>query len=130
MLAADYPFLDLMWSMFVFFIWISWIFLVFRVLGDVFRRHDLSGGGKVLWSILIIALPFLGVFAYVISQGKQMAERDATRAQAAQSEFNDYIRTQAGGSAGEIEKAKQLLDSGAISDAEFQQLKAKALASA
>jgi hypothetical protein len=127
--AADYPFLDLLWTMFIFFIWVCWIFLVFRVLADVFRRHDMSGFGKVVWTILIILVPFLGVFIYVISQGKQMAERDARQAQAAQSEFDDYVRSVGGGdSAGQIEKAKQLLDSGAITDAEFQQIKAKALA--
>jgi predicted PurR-regulated permease PerM len=127
--AADYPFLDLLWTMFIFFIWIAWIFLVFRVIADVFRRHDVSGGGKVAWSILIILVPFLGVFVYVISQGKQMAERDARQAQAAQSQFDDYVRSVGGGdSVAQIEKAKQLLDSGTISEAEFQQIKAKALA--
>jgi hypothetical protein len=127
--AADYPFLDLLWTMVIFFIWISWIFLVFRVIADVFRRHDVSGVGKVAWTILVILLPFLGVFAYVISQGKQMAERDANQTQAAQSQFDDYVRSVGGGdSVAQIEKAKQLLDSGAISEAEFQQIKAKALA--
>jgi hypothetical protein len=126
--AADYPFLDLLWTMFIFFIWIAWIFLVFRVLADLFRRHDVSGFGKVAWTILVIVLPFLGVFVYVITQGRHMAERDAQQARAAQSEFDDYVRSVGGGGADQIEKAKKLLDSGAITDAEFQQLKAKALA--
>ena len=128
MLAADYPFLDVLWTMFVFFAWVIWFFLIIRIFSDVFRRHDLSGWGKVGWSILVIILPFLGVFAYLIMNSKGMADRDMGQAQAAQAQFDDYVRTTAAGSAGEIDKAKQLLDSGAITQAEFEKLKAKALA--
>jgi hypothetical protein len=127
-LAADYPFLDVLWTMFIFFFWVAWIFLLFRIIADVFRRHDIGGGSKALWTIFIIFLPFLGVLVYLISQGHHMAERDLAQAQAAQSQFDDYVRQTAGGSASEIAKAKELLDSGAITQAEFDQIKQRALA--
>ncbi len=130
MLAASYPFLDVMWTMFVFFLWVLWFILLFRVFGDIFRRHDLSGGGKTLWIIFTIILPFLGVFIYIISQGDDMAKRDLERAQAQRAQFDDYVRETAegGGAAAEIGKAKTLLDSGAITQAEFDAIKQKALA--
>jgi len=130
MLAADYPFLDVFWTIFVFFIWVAWFMLLFRVFGDIFRRHDISGGMKVLWLILVILLPFLGVFIYLISQGQAMAHRDVERTQAAQQGFDSYVQSVAssGGAAAEIDKAKQLLDTGAISQSEFDAIKAKALA--
>ena len=129
MVAADYPFLDLMWTMLIFFLWIAWFMILFRVIGDIFRRHDLSGGGKTIWLIFVILLPFLGTFVYLITQGGKMTERDVKNMQKAQGEFDDYVKSVAssGGAAGEIEKAKSLLDSGAITQAEFDSLKAKAL---
>src|SRR4051812_1221665 len=112
-----------MWSMLVFFLWVLWFILLFRVFGDIFRRHDLSGGGKAGWLIFTILLPFLGVFVYIITQGDAMAKRDLERAQAQRSQFDDYVRETAGGGGGgaaaEIEKAKSLLDTGAITQAEF-----------
>jgi Short C-terminal domain/Phospholipase_D-nuclease N-terminal len=128
LIGSDYPFLDVMWTMLVFFAWVIWFFLLFRVFGDIFRRHDLSGWGKVGWTIVVIILPFIGVFAYMLMNSTGIAERDSTQAQKAQSQMDDYIRTTAGGSAAEIEKAKQLLDSGAITQAEYDQIKAQALA--
>jgi hypothetical protein len=127
-LAADYPFLDVFWTMLVFFAWVIWFFIVIKMLTDVFRRHDLSGIGKVGWTLFVIFLPFIGVFTYLLTQSQGMAERDLAHAQAAKSEMDAYIRTTAGGSAAEIERAKQLLDGGAISQGEFDQIKAKALA--
>jgi hypothetical protein len=128
-LAADYPFLDVMWTMFAFFLWVLWFWLLFTVFGDIFRRHDLSGGGKALWIIFTILLPFLGVFVYLISQGQSMTKRNVEQAQAQRQQFDDYVReTAGGGAAAEIEKAKTLLDSGAISQAEYDAIKAKALA--
>ena len=131
MLAADYPFLDVIWTMFIFFLWIIWFWLLFTVFVDVFRRRDIGGGTKALWLIFVIILPFLGVFIYIISQNNGMTERNLERAQAQKAQFDEYVKSTAGGgSAAEIETAKKLLDSGAISQAEFDQLKAKALGTA
>jgi hypothetical protein len=129
-LAADYPFLEVLWTMLVFFLWVSWFVLLFRVVGDVFRRHDISGGKKTLWLIFLVFVPFIGVFAYLITNADDMARRQAQEVQAAQSQFDDYVQSVAaqGGSAAEIEKAKQLLDSGAITQAEFEAIKSRALA--
>ena len=129
-LAADYPFLDILWSMLVFFAWVIWFWLLIIVFSDLFSRHDISGWGKAGWIVLLVFLPYLGVFIYLIAQGQHMAERRAKDSQAAQAQFDDYVQNVAAsaGPAGEIDKAKQLLDSGAITQAEFDALKAKALA--
>ena len=126
--AADYPFLDVFWTMLVFFFWVIWIWILITVLIDLFRRHDISGWGKAAWSIFVIFLPFLGCFVYLITQGRHIAERNVQDAQAAQAQLDSHIKSVAGGSADQIAKAKELLDSGAISQAEYDQLKAKALA--
>ena len=130
MLASSYPFLDVFWTMMVFFLWLAWLMILFRILADIFRRHDVSGWGKAAWIVFVIVLPFLGVLIYLIANGDGMAKRDMERSQAAQTEFDDYVKTVAdtGGPAAEIDKAKQLLDSGAITQAEFDAIKAKALA--
>ena len=130
MIAADYPLLDVLWTMLVFFVWVAWFMLLFRVIGDVFRRHDIGGGAKVLWLIFVIALPFLGVFIYLIAENEGMVERNMRQVEAHQQATDAYIQSVAGsgGAAAEIEKAKQLLDSGAITQAEFDALKQKALA--
>ena len=129
MLAA-YTFGDVMWTMLVFFCWILFFWLLFGVFADLFSRHDVSGWGKAGWVILVIILPFLGIFIYLISQGKGMGERAQQRAQAQQSEVDSYVRSVAASSSPteEIAKGKDLLESGAITQAEFDQLKAKALA--
>ena len=132
MVASSYPFLDVMWTMFVFFIWIAWFMLLFRIIGDIFSRHDIGGGGKTLWCLFVLLLPFLGVFVYIIAESKGMNERALERAHANQQQFDQYVRETAsgGGAAAEIEQAKGLLDSGAITQPEFETIKAKALASA
>jgi len=128
-LAADYPFLDLLWTMFLFFLFIIWIWILITVFADIFRRRDASGFTKVLWIIFVILLPYLGVFIYLIANHDGMAERNVKQVQAQQAQMDDYVRSVAGGgAAAEIEKAKALLDSGAISQAEFDSIKAKALA--
>jgi hypothetical protein len=129
-LAADYPFLDIFWTMLIFFCWVIWVWMVITVFIDVFRRDDFSGWAKAAWSVLIIVLPFLGVFGYLITQGGGMAERKAADMQAGQAAIDDRIRSVAatGGATDEIARAKALLDSGAIDQAEFEQLKRKALA--
>jgi hypothetical protein len=130
MIAASYPFLDLIWTMVIFFIWVMWFMLLFRIWGDIFSRSDLSGLGKTGWLLFTILLPFLGVFIYVITQNDGMNQRALDRARAQRSQMDDYVRSTAGagGAAAEIESAKQLLDSGAISQSEFDALKQKALA--
>jgi hypothetical protein len=129
MLAA-YTFGQAMWTMFVFFMWILWFWLLFTVFADLFRRHDVSGWGKALWVIFVIILPFLGVFIYLIAEGKGMGERNVKQAQQAQAQMDSYVRSVAstGGAADQISQAKSLLDAGTITQAEFDQLKAKALA--
>ena len=130
-LLADYTFLDVFWSMLVFFIWVLWFILLFRVIIDIFSRHDIGGGGKVLWILFVILLPFLGVFVYLIANNDGMTQRTIAKAQAQQQQMDEYVRATAGsggGAAAEIDKAKQLLDGGAISQAEFDAIKAKALA--
>ena len=127
--AADYPFLDVFWTMLVFFFWVIWIWILVTVLIDLFRRHDLSGWGKAAWALFVIVLPYLGVFVYLISQGKGMAERRSDEIRASQASFDDYVRDVAATDpSAQIAKAKELLDSGAIDQAEFDQLKSKALA--
>ena len=122
--AAEYPFLNIFWSMILFFTWIIWIWMMVVILSDVFRRRDMSGWGKAAWVVFLIMLPFLGALIYLISNHDEMAERNLKQAQSSRAEFDDYVKTVAastgGGSAGEIEKAKALLDSGAINQAEFE----------
>jgi hypothetical protein len=130
LLAADYPFLDVLWTMIIFFAWVIWFWLIIRTLMDVFRRKDIGGGKKTLWTLFIIFTPFLGVFVYLIVNAHGMADRDIAQVQQQQSQFDDYVRTTAGGgAAAEIERAKGLLDSGAITQAEFDAIKTKALGS-
>ena len=129
MLAASYPFLDVLWSMVIFFMFFIWIMILFKVFADLFRRRDIGGGMKTIWFIFVILLPFLGVFIYLIAEGHKMADRDAEQMQAVRAQQDDYIKSVAGSSpADQVAQAKQLLDSGAITQAEFDSLKQKALA--
>jgi Short C-terminal domain len=131
LLAASYPFLDVFWTLMVFFLWVLWLWILFTVFADIFRRHDLSGWGKAGWIIFTIVLPYLGVFIYLITQSKGMTERNLEQARAQRAQFDDYVRSTAGsggGPAAEIDRAKALLDSGAIDHAEFEAIKRKALA--
>ena len=128
-LAADYPFLDVMWTMFIFFIWVLWFTLLFRIWGDILSRSDLSGVGKTAWLLFTLLVPFLGVFVYVITQNDGMTQRALDRARAEQRHQDEYIQSVAGSSpTDQVAQAKQLLDSGAITQAEFDGLKAAALA--
>jgi putative oligomerization/nucleic acid binding protein/phospholipase D-like protein len=130
-IATSYPFLDILWTTLIFFAWVIFIWIAITVLIDVFRRHDLSGWGKAAWTIFIVILPWIGVLVYLIVNHGGMTERRLKEAQAQRAQFDDYVRTTAGsggGAASEIEKAKQLLDSGAITQAEFDAIKTKALA--
>jgi hypothetical protein len=126
--ASDYPLLDVFWTILIFFSWVIWFWIVITVFADLFRRHDISGWGKAAWVVFVIVLPFLGVLIYLIAQHDGMRERSTKDAQAQQQAFDQYVRDTAGGSAAEIAQAKELLDSGAITQAEFDAIKAKALA--
>ena len=130
MLAADYPFLDVLWTMFIFFLFVIWIWILITVFADVFRRKDIGGGMKAIWIIFVIVLPYLGVLVYLIANHDGMADRNIAQMQKQQQATDAYIQSVAGsgGAAAEIEKAKGLLDSGAITQAEFDAIKQKALA--
>jgi hypothetical protein len=129
-IAADYPFLDILWTMIIFFTWVVWIWIMIVILTDVFRRRDISGWVKGAWVVFLIILPFLGALVYLIAQHDGMSQRQADAARGQKAEMDEYVRSVAGsgGAAAEIDKAKQLLDSGAINQTEFDALKAKALA--
>jgi hypothetical protein len=129
-IATSYPFLDILWSTLIFFAWVIFIWIAVTVLIDVFRRHDMSGFAKAAWVIFVVVIPWIGVLVYLIAYHDGMNERRAKENQAAQKQFDDYVTSRAGaaGPAHEIEKAKQLLDSGAITQAEFDAIKTKALA--
>jgi hypothetical protein len=127
-LAADYPLLNIFLSMLYFFLFVIWIFLVFSVLVDVFRSRDLGGLSKALWVIFIIALPLLGVLAYLLIRGGSMHERAAEAAAAQDAAMKSYIQNAAGSSAAdELTKLAQLRDSGVISAPEFEAQKARLL---
>jgi Short C-terminal domain/Phospholipase_D-nuclease N-terminal len=128
LIAADYPFLDVLWTMILFFCWVAWIWIAITVFMDIFRRHDIGGWAKAAWVVFVIVLPFLGVLVYLIAQHDGMRERSVQQAQSQQHAFDQYVRDTAGGSAAEIAQAKELLDSGAITQEEFEKIKTKALA--
>ena len=131
--AADYPFLNIFATMIIFFAWVIWIWMLIVILSDVFRRRDMSGWGKAAWTVFLIVVPFVAVLIYLIANHDGMAERNVKQQEVAQAQFDDYVKTVAakdgvGGPAAEIEKAKGLLDGGSIDQAEFDAIKARALA--
>ena len=127
--AASYPFLNILWDILIIFAWVIFIWIAITVLIDVFRRHDISGWAKAAWVVFVVILPWIGVLVYLIVNHNGMNERSAREARTQQAQFDEYVRqaTGSGGAASDIEKAKQLLDSGAITQQEFEALKAKAL---
>jgi hypothetical protein len=134
-LAADYPFLDIFWTMIIFFFWVMWFWCLIVVLGDVFRRGDIGGWSKAAWTLFMIIIPLAGVLAYLVFHGKGMGERRASEYAAMQRQMDDHIRSvaangggEAPGAAAEISRAKKLLDSGVIDASEYDTLKRKALA--
>lgn len=132
MLAYDYPLLGAFWTFLWFFLWILWFFLLFRIIVDIFRDHSMSGWAKAAWLIFIIILPFLGVFVYLIARGGSMAKRDMDQAKSQEQAFRSYVQEAAGssggGTASELSRLADLKERGVITDAEFQQQKAKLLA--
>ena len=130
--ASSYPFLNVLWDILIVFAWILFIWIAIVVFGDIFRRRDMSGWGKAAWVVLIVILPWVGVLIYLIVNHDGMAERSEKQSRAAQAQFDQYVREAAGkgGPASEIQTAKQLLDSGTITQAEFEAIKARAVGSA
>jgi len=130
-LAYTYPLLGAFWTMLWFFLFIIWIIILFRVIVDIFRSRDMGGWGKALWLIFVIILPFLGVIIYLIARGKEMGERDMQEAQARDQQFRAYVQDAASGqgtsSADELAKLADLRDRGVITEADFEQQKAKIL---
>jgi hypothetical protein len=127
---ANYTFGDVMWSFLVFFAWVIWFWLLITVFGDLFRRHDVSGWGKAGWIIFVIILPYLGVLIYLIAEHEGMADRNLAQIQQSQAQFDEHVRSVASRSdpTSQIADAKKLLDSGAITQEEFDAIKKKALA--
>ena len=123
-------FWDFLWLLFWSYIFVAYLILLFHIFGDIFRDRDMGGFAKVLWTIGLIFFPFLIAFIYLIVRGKGMAERQMGAARQAQAETDQYIKSVAGttSAADQIASAKTLLDNGSINQAEFEQLKAKALA--
>ena len=130
LIATDYPLLEVFWTMLIFFAFFIWIWILVTVFADLFRRQDISGWGKTGWIIFVIVLPYLGVFVYLIAEHKGMTERSVKQAEAQQAQTEQYVRSVAGSSdpTQQISNAKELLDKGTISQAEFDQIKQKALA--
>ena len=132
MLAYDYPLLGLFWTMLWVFLWVAWLFILFRVVVDIFRSHDMGGWGKALWVLFVVVVPFLGVFVYLIARGRQMTERDIEDAKNRDAAFRSYVQDAAGSTtsstAEELSKLADLRAKGVITDAEFEQQKAKMLA--
>ncbi len=131
--ASSYPFLNIFWDILIITAWFIFFWIAITVLVDVFRRHDISGWAKAAWVVFVVVLPWIGVLCYLIFNHTGMAERKYRDAQVAQSQFDDAVRQAAGTAASptaEIERAKGLLDSGAITQAEFDTIKARALAAA
>jgi len=128
--AAEYPLLNLLWTMLIFFAFVIWLWILFTVVVDLFRRDDTSGWGKAIWLFFLIVLPYLGVFVYLITQHKGMTERNIAQRKEAESQFANYVKSVAPAAdpAEQIAKGKELLDTGAITQAEFDELKRKALA--
>jgi hypothetical protein len=131
LLATDYPLLEVFWTILIFVGFFIWIWLLFVIFGDIFRREDIGGWGKAGWIIFVILLPYLGVFVYLIAEHKGMTERTIKTQEAAKSEMDQYVRSVAGSSSDpteQIARAQELLKSGTITQDEFDALKRKALA--
>jgi len=129
--ASSYPLLNVFWTMFEFFLWVIWIWILIMVFADIFRSHDLSGWAKALWFLFVLFIPLIGVLVYLIARGGKMHERAARQAQQQDAEFRSYVQQAAAsspaGSADQLTKLADLRDRGVSSAAEFEREKAKLL---
>jgi len=131
-IAADYPFLDVLWTMIIFFCWVVWIWMMVVILTDVFRRRDIGGVAKAAWVVFLIVLPFLGVLVYLIARGDNMAQHAVADAEARDAAFQSYVKEAAGtttSSADQLTQLASLKSAGHLTDAEYETAKAKILAS-
>jgi ABC-type multidrug transport system fused ATPase/permease subunit len=129
---SSYPLLNIFWSMFIFFLWIIWIWILITVFIDIFRSHDLSGWAKTLWFLFVLFIPLIGVLVYLIARGGKMHEHAVRQAQQQDQEFRQYVQQAAASSpastADQLSKLADLRDRGVISAEEFDREKAKVLA--
>ena len=128
--AADYPFLDVFWTMIIFFCWVIWIWVVITILADVFSRHDIGGWAKAAWVVFVVILPWLGALIYLIARGRSMNERARQQAERNEQAFRQYVQqaaTDKPSTADELAKLADLRDRGTISEQEFAQAKARLL---
>jgi len=128
---SSYPMAGVFWSVFIFFLWLIWIWILVWIFIDIFRSHDLSGGGKALWFLFVVFIPLIGLLVYLIVRGGSMHERAAQQAQQQDQAFRAYVQEAAGSSensADQLAKLADLRDKGVISPQEFEQAKAKILA--
>ena len=130
--SSSYPLLNIFWSMFEFFLWVIWIWILIWVFIDIFRSRDLSGWAKALWFLFVLIIPLVGVLVYLIARGGSMHERAEQQAQAQDEAFRSYVQKAASDSpastADQLAKLADLRDRGVISAAEFEREKAKVLA--
>jgi ABC-type multidrug transport system fused ATPase/permease subunit len=130
--ASSYPLLNIFWSIFEFFLWVIWIWILIMVFIDIFRSHDLSGWGKALWFLFVLLIPLVGVLVYLIVRGGSMHERAVSQAQRQDQDFRQYVQQAAASSpastADQLSKLADLRDRGVISAEEFDREKAKVLA--
>ena len=129
--ASPYPLLNLFWTMFIFFLWVVWIWILITVFIDIFRSQDLSGGGKALWFLFVLFIPLIGVLVYLIARGSSMQERAQQQAQQQDQAFRSYVQETAGegsSTADQLAKLADLRDRGVITAEEFDRQKAKILA--
>jgi type VI protein secretion system component VasK len=130
--SSSYPLLNLFWSMFIFFLWVIWIWILIWVFIDIFRSRDLSGWAKALWFLFVLFIPLIGVLVYLIARGGSMQERATQQAQQEDAEFRSYVQQAAASSpastADQLAKLADLRDRGVISAEDFEREKAKVLA--
>jgi hypothetical protein len=131
--AYDYPILGAFWTILWFFLWVAWLIILFKVIFDIFRSHDMGGVAKAAWALFVIIIPWLGVLVYLIARGRSMSERDQAAAAKQQEAFRAYVQQTAGTASSasvgdELTKLAGLKANGVITDAEFEQQKAKLLA--
>jgi putative oligomerization/nucleic acid binding protein/phospholipase D-like protein len=131
--GSSYPLLNVFWTMFEFFLWVIWIWILIVVFLDIFRSHDLSGWAKALWFLFVLFIPLIGVLVYLIVRGSSMHERAAARQQQQEQQFRSYVQQAASdtstSTADQLTKLADLRDRGVITGEEFEREKAKILAS-